>query len=188
MPHLAVNQFGQIYMTSPDRDDGMGYGGSPQTVQQGDLTLGAAYLKSQAARTRELLQYKRNQAHRDRQALMGAARQEQKRRVLAAEEARKNRIHDDPMLRKAVTTMAAKQYQMKGAMGCGCDYKTQLGGNVASANGMSGFAGKTRDEQTIHAVISGFGAKQARPVDPVEARQHQMKVDAERIMRLKARR
>lgn len=181
MPILAVNQFGQIYETSPDREDGGGYGGSPECVSQGDLTLGAAYIKSQAARQQELLKQRRDNKYLDakdattRMIAFAAAKNAK------AKNAAEARLLADPKVQKAATQKALN-------MGCSCEYSTPMSGNVMTANGQKGWAGMSRDQQVIHYAVTGQGSNVAHRADPAEVAQANQRAQAERILRLKARR
>ncbi|NJM09362.1 MAG: hypothetical protein HC883_00220 [Bdellovibrionaceae bacterium] len=181
MPILAVDQFGRIYETSPDREDGLGYGGRPETVDQQDLTLGSAYLNAQNRRRQELVRSHQSQKIQDhideREAAVRAYHQAQARRQIEIDERR----NDDHRLRDALTKKAV-------AMGCSCEYSTGMSGNVLSANGQSGWAGMSRDQKTLHHALSGMGSNTAYLPDPMEVRQARMNAEANRILRLKARR
>lgn len=189
MPILAVNQFGQIYETSPDREDGGGYGDDIEVVEQGDLTLGAAYLNAQSKRQRELLHQKkvnRMQEAEDEQAAFARAL---KLKHIQAREAVANKKALDPRYQGAMMRKA-----LSGDCGCGscasCSpaYNQPLAGNVFTANGQRGWAGMNRSEQNINMAMRGMGNQVAYKADPAEARQAAHREHAERILRLKARR
>jgi|GEM_PF-4000142 len=180
MPILKVDQNGQIYASDPDREDGQGYGYAPECVEQQDLTLGSAYLKSQGVRQAELVKLRRDQRILDHEA------EAKKMQTLMMNDRAKKRdmaqvrIMENPVAKNAVMKKAL-------SMGCNCEYKTPMSGNVLSANGQFGIRGMTPDQQTIHSVAMGRDSGVHR-VDQGEAQQHQMRIQAERIMRIKARR
>lgn len=180
MPILKIDSMGNIYQSSPDREDGGGYGGHPECVSQGDLTLGSAYLKSQESRRNQILKLRRDQKQLDHQEYLQKIQNAELQHRFRQKEARESEMQSDPVMREAGVKKAL-------SMGCPCDYKTPMSGNVMTANGQSGFAGMSRDQQVIHSVVSGRGSAQAFGIDPVEKRQHDMKVAAERAIRLKAR-
>lgn len=186
MPILAVDKMGRIYQTSPDREDGLGFGYAPECVDQQDVTLGSAYLKAQAQRRNELIKLHRDNQNEDAyEAAMG--RQAEMKRQQKARRARAEaHMYENPTLVDAITKRAHAQ-AMEG-MGCACEYSTAMSGNVMTANGQSGWAGMSRDQQAIHNAVNGIGRDVAHAVDPVEAEQLAQKLNAERILRLKARR
>jgi hypothetical protein len=181
MPILAVDQFGRIYETSPDREDGLGFGQRPECVSQGDLTLGAAYLKSQAVRQRELIQLKRDQRAMDAEDATTRAIAQRSFEARVKRDRAEARMLENPVMREALTRKAL-------AMGCDCEYSTPMSGNVMTANGQSGWRGMSRDAQMIHHAVTGEGVNTAYQVDPEEELQHRQRVEAERLLRLKARR
>lgn len=180
MPILAMDQYGRIYQTSPDRADGLGYGCSPESVPQGDLTLGSAYLKAGAERTAELIRRKRQQDildHQERQQKIANFNRVQIGKRQAEME---ERSLDNPEIQATARKKAL-------AMGCECEYKTSMSGNVMTANGQSGWAGMSRDQQTIHHALTGMGNNTAHRVDPVEAEMFRQNQEAMRIIRLKTK-
>lgn len=181
MARLAVDQFGQIYETSPDRDDGLGYGSRPEPVSQGDLTLGAAYLKSQSARQMSQVKLRRDNLALD-------AQDEMTRRIAMNDRARsmQKELSEINMIRSPQVREAVLRQALSG--GCECEYSTPMSGNVFTANGQSGWAGMTRDQKTIQHVTMGQGHNVAHRVDPLEERQFQERAQADRILRLSARR
>jgi hypothetical protein len=66
MPILRVDSMGRLYESSPDRADGLGYGGHAPGVTQGDMTYGATYLKSQQQYQQNVMRDKQMQAAQDR--------------------------------------------------------------------------------------------------------------------------
>lgn len=181
MPILRVDEMGQIYASSPDREDGGGYGHSPECVPQGDLTLGAAYLKAGASRTNDLLTARRNQEAADRAEEEALRRAKLARKMQKRFEADQEELMHHPAMQEAAVRKA-----LSGP--CTCEYKQPLTGNVMTANGLSGWAGMSRDQKTIHNAVLGMGRDTSFSVDPVEARQAQMRKQAEKLLRLKARR
>lgn len=188
MPILAVDQFGRIYETSPDRADGLGYGSSPECVDQQDLTLGSSYLKAQERRRHELVQAHRVQAAQDaldsREAANRARRKAESRRRQEAEA----ETYNHP--RVAESSYLAARSQSMGCESCGggCGHRTVLSGNGLTANGQTGFRGMSRDQQAIYAAVNGLGNHAHHAVDAEEAEQLRHKIAAERILRMKARR
>lgn len=183
MPILALGPNGKIYQTSPDRADGLGFGCAPQVVEQQDLTLGSAYLKSQDRRRQELIRAHQNQQILDAQSAraqeVALRKQAEARRRQAAEA----RMYENPDLVNAVTKRA-----IMNGMGCSGEYSTAMSGNVLTSNGQSGWRGMSRDQKTIHHAITGAGANTAFRPDPEEMRQKQMMKHAENSLRMKARR
>jgi len=171
---------GRLYSSSPDREDGGGYGGHPECVTEGDLTLGSAYLKSQASRRESVLKLRRDQRQLDQDEHAQKIQNHELQQRFRRKEAAEARMLDNPEMREAGVRKAI-------AMGCSCEYKTPMSGNVMTANGLSGFAGMSRDQQTIHSVVSGHGSGTAFGADPEEVKQHRMKMEAERHLRLKSR-
>lgn len=181
MPILAMGRDGKLYVTSGHSTVGTGYGYTPEVVEEGDLTLGSAYLKSQSHRRHELL---KNHANQSRMDQMDAGIQRAKN--IQAQQARIRRQKEARMLENPDLQTALKRKAL--AMGCDCNYSTPIDGNVLSANGMDGFNGMGRDQQAIHHAVTGRGRNVAHRVDPIEMQQAQMRADAQRIMHLKARR
>lgn len=180
MPILALDHLGNLIETSPDREDGLGYGRSPEMVDQGDVTLGAAYLNAQARRTNEQMRLQTAQRKQDQLDAQRIAASKMKSQLTKVNQARREQIQIDPRVQQAQMKKAVQQK-------CTCDYKSPMGGNVMTANGMSGWAGMNRDQQTIHHVLSGMGRNVAHALDPVEARQAQMRGMAQKAMTMKAR-
>lgn len=180
MPILAVNQFGQIYQTDPDREDGLGFGYAPECVDQGDLTLGSAYLKSQGIRQQELLKLKRNQTLLDQQDAIIQKRGEAKKRAAIKRDMAQARMQENPAMKEAITRKAL-------SMGCSCEYSTRMSGNVLTANGQSGVKGMSRDQRVIHDVMLGKSHGAYR-TEGDEMEQHKHRVEAQRRLRLMAKR
>ena len=180
MPILAVNQFGQIYQTDPDREDGLGFGYAPECVDQGDLTLGSAYLKSQGIRQKELLRLKQNQAQLDREDAVMKKREKEQKLMNEKRDMAQFRMQENPVMKAAITRKAL-------SMGCSCEYSTPVSGNVMTANGQSGSRGLTRDEKVIRDVMMGK-SHSAYQVDPAEHEQHRQRIEAQKRLRLMARR
>lgn len=180
MPILAMDKNGRIYQTSRDRADGLGYGYSPECGEESDVTLGAAYLKSQDRRRGELLKEKQlreqeriadaRRAHENEIAMRGYRRREK-----AEEKLLENPIIQANLLRAAVM------------QGCECQNRTAVSGNGFSANGRTGWEGMNRDQQAIHHAVTGQGRNTAFGVDPMEAQQAQMRKDAALILARKGR-
>lgn len=186
MPILALGPNGQLYATSPDREDGLGLGYEPECVDQSDLTLGSVYLKAQEQRRAETLRrYRQNQimdakdnAFQMRSRMIAFAKQKR--------DAAEARMYENPDMVEAITKKAHAQ-AMAGAH-CPCEYRTQMSGNAMTHNGQSGWRGMSRDQQAIHHAVTGMGYNVAHAADPEEVRQLQHKLEAERILRVKARR
>ncbi len=177
--NLAVDSMGRIYSTSGDRADGLGFGSYPTSCNQTDVTLGASYLKAQSKRTRELLNRKRNQQILDKkEKMMGAARREHLKREQHKNMAQ-HRMMQNPQVKEAVMKRGLQ-------MGCSCVNKGTQGDNILTANGLSGFAGMSRDQQVIHSTVLGIGSTQAPPADRTLVRQAQARQQADRFLRIKA--
>ena len=181
MPILALDQYGRIYETSPDRMDGLGYKSHARPVGHGDLTLGNAYLKSQAAYQSDVL--------RERQAMAAEARADQiqrlnqikrdaKERQRAAEE---NAMMQQPERKKLQTLKALR---MNGQCSCPTN---EISGDGLTANGQRGYAGMNRDQQVIHQHLAPGAMSAAHPVDPMEVYQARMKDEANRYILANAR-
>ncbi len=181
MPILALGPDGRMYVTSGDTSVGSGYGYHPEVVEEGDLTLGSAYLKSQNHQRNQLV---KNAKEREHMTAMDAGLERQ--RKLNAQKQREQHAREERQLDNHGLQDALKKRAL--SMGCECDPSTPMDGNVMSANGMTGFNGMSRDQQAIHHAVTGMGRNTAYSVDPIEKRQHEMKKDAQRIMHLKARR
>jgi len=180
MPILAVNQMGQIISTDPDREDGLGFGYAPECVDQGDLTLGSAYLKSQGIRQQELLRLKRNQQLLDREDAIMQKREEAKKRQAQQRDMAQARMQENPAMKEAITRKAL-------SMGCSCEYSTPMSGNVMTANGLSGRNGLSRDQRVIHDVMMGK-THTAYNTEADEMLQHKHRIEAQRRLRLMAKR
>lgn len=182
MPRLAVDQFGQIYETSPDRDDGMGFGSRPECVSQGDLTLGSAYIKSQSQRQQELVKLRRDNRAMQADDEMTRRIAHHNREVKRRKEQTEINLIRSPQVKEAVLKQAL------GRDNCSCEYSTPMSGNVMTANGQYGWDGLTRDQQVISHVTMGKGSNVAHHADPQEVEQRNQRLQAERILRLGARR
>lgn len=181
MPILKVDSMGNLYTSSPDREDGGGYGESPECQSQGDVTLGSAYLKAGAERTRSLLKSRQDQQWLDNHDMRMKEIGRANRQIKLRNDQAIDMMSRNPKVKEAVTKQAL-------AMGCPCEYSTPMSGNVMTANGQSGWAGMSRDQQTIHNAITGMGMDTSFGVDPVENEQYRHKIQADRLLRLKARR
>lgn len=180
MPILAVDQMGRIYQTSGDRADGLGFGSYPECEGQSDTTLGSAYLKAQRVRTEQLLNRRRNQEILDqREQAMGAQRRRiaQRKHQMGLQQ---HRMLQNPAVKQAVLKQGLQ-------VAHSLDRRGPTGGNVMTANGLSGLAGMTRDQQVIHNTVLGIGSAQAHPVDPVLMRQHQAREAANRMLRINSK-
>jgi hypothetical protein len=180
MPILAVDQFGHIYQTDPDREDGLGVGYFPGRVYQNDVTLGAAYLTSQKQRTADLLRLKKENKAMDAEDEMTrriAKAQVQKRKY---DEARNTEFLANPEVHAALQKKALQ-------MGCQCEYSTPMSGNVMTANGQNGRNGLNRDQRVMQDVAMG-NRHSAYHVDPAEEEQYRHRMEAQRILRVNARR
>jgi hypothetical protein len=181
MPILKVDAMGNLYTSSRDSEDGSGYGDSPVCVPQGDVTLGSAYLKAGAEQRKSLLKSKRDQEWIDNNDRKMAKIQNIQRGFAKFQERKLDHMNSLPHMKDAAIKKAL-------AMGCDCDYSTAMSGNVMTANGQGGWDGMSRDQKTIHYALSGMGRDTSHEVDPIEAQQHREKIQAQRLLRLKARR
>lgn len=174
MPILAVDQFGELYETSADRADGLGYKGHAKKVSQGDVTLGAAYLKSGRDQRNANIKEARMRAEEDRQDQILKKQYDAQKKARQARIARDEALHDDHRREKALMGRAL-------AMGCSCDYNTPGVGNVMSSNGQRGWAGMNQSEKAIHHALSGMGTDVSYAPSASEMYQLQMqrKADAE---------
>lgn len=181
MPILAVDQFGRIYETSRDRADGLGYEKYPDCVTEGDVTLGAAYLKSQSRRREDNIK-----RHRDQQVLDQNEKMIMKQKQNMKDQRRREEMVEAEMLQNP---MVQQRLMQRAAMnGCNCkSIPTAISGNALSSNGMSGFNGMSRDQQSIHHAVTGMGRNTAHAVDPMEMKQAKMRAEAQKILMAKAR-
>ncbi len=180
MPILRVDQNGKLYAASSDREDGGGFGYLPECVEQGDLTLGAAYLRAGQKRTNELLRAARNREVEALEDSRRARKQAESKAFAKRREENKNRILFSPEGQRAAFEKAI-------GMGCACDYESPMSGNVMTANGQRGVAGMSRDERTIFNVMSGRPSG-AFGVDPIEQAQAESKSQVNRLLKMRARR
>jgi hypothetical protein len=180
MPILAVDENGRIYQTSRDRSDGLGYGEDIECVTQGDVTLGASYLKAQAARTQNLVQSKTGWEAVDAQDRLKAQMGRMQRAAGAVWDRAQALAMENPNYRAAMTRKAA-------LAGCKCNFATPMSGYGLSANGQQGWAGMDRTQQTLHYLANGIGHSRAFGVDPQEAAQTAHREQAMRLLRLKAK-
>ena len=157
MAILAMGKDGKVYVTSPDREDGGGYGHHPKKVQsRPDLALGSAYKKANEQWQKDVINLRRTRmgdiARENEAAELRAikARVEQERRLIA------EKLQRDPQYREAMTRRAA-------AMGCACSEipSTELSGNGLTANGQQGYKGMDRDQKMIHNNYHGLGDRSA---------------------------
>jgi hypothetical protein len=178
MPMLAIDNKGNFYQTSGDRGDGLGFGSYPTPVGQTDVTLGAAYLKAQAERTRSQLFRAQAQRMQDRndQVMAGVARD--RRQMAARKEAAMASYTQHPVVQEQLLKRAIQ-------MGCDCGAKSKANGNELTANGQFGWRGMSRDQQIIHHELTEgrMGADVSRRADPMEVRQHAINKQVENMMR-----
>lgn len=183
MPILAVDEMGQIYVTSPDREDGRGIKEYPQQIGYADNTLGNAYLKSQAAQAEFVMKENRSKAimaARDQAYFQKMKREQKAKRTAEALELinqANNETYQKNLLKKALT------------MGCTCEHTQGLSGNAFSSNGMMGADGWSRDARTIHHALNPhlYPKDTSHDVEHSEKVQDQMKRDAYEILRQRSR-
>lgn len=164
MPILKMDQMGRIYQTSPDREDGLGFGASPIPVQHGDLTLGNSYIKSQHRYNDEL---QAEQIKRKKDELQERNLRKQQRLQIAQKRMQENshlQQLEDENYRHEVNRLALQ-------MGYSCEYAQPLSGNVMSANGQHGHAGMNRDERAIYNHLHGLPQDAAHKISPSEYNQ-----------------
>lgn len=152
MPILRVDQFGRLYESGRDSENGTGYNRHAAPVSQGDVTLGAAFLKANKAYQNEVI---KNARLRKLEGVIDAQELSQARKKLAAE---RNKAMNEAILaeNQAYQTMLKKKAV---SMGCACEkLSTPMSGNGMTANGLRGFAGMSRDQQIIHRHLMGLGA------------------------------
>jgi len=179
MPILAVDQMGRIYQTSGDRSDGLGFGSYPEASSQSDLTLGNAFLKAQTKRTQDVLKQKRAQEAYDRAETAKKAFIKMKQN----DELKKQEAHAEMMRHPDAHAAILKRAHSQGYSG---GNKTAFGGNALTANGMSGFAGMSRDQQIIHHAVLGMGSNTAPKADPRLERMRAERARADQMLRLTA--
>lgn len=183
MPILAVDKFGRIYQTSPDREDGLGIHEYPEACDQQDMTLGNAYLKSEARRNDGVMRNRLQQRMMDAEE----AAYEQKMRAEYRSKLRREMLHEAIMAENE----ELQQNRLRKAlqMGCACDYSQGVTGNVMSANGQFGEKGLSRDERTIkHALNPAkYPSNPAFGVDPAEEEQHRNRMAAYQVLQKRSR-
>lgn len=183
MPILAVDKNGRIYQTSSDREDGQGINGYPEPCEQQDMTLGNAYLNSQARQNdfvmRERLQRKMEDAKDRAWANEMRKRYASKLRRELAEQAimESNEKFHENQLRRALQ------------MGCCPEYNQGITGNALSSNGMKGFQGWDRNQRAIHHALNPdkFPSNTAFGVDPMEKAQAEERARAYKILQKRSR-
>jgi hypothetical protein len=151
MPILRVDQFGRIYESSPDREDGLGYKGHAQPVTQGDVTLGSAFAKANKAYNESVVrehQTRRLEDYNTKQQRETARRIAATKRVNAMNE---NRLRDNEAYQNHLKAKAV-------SMGCAHNYHDEMSGNRLTANGQSGINGMSRDQKAIHLAYYGLGS------------------------------
>lgn len=131
MPILAVDKFGRLYESDPDRHDGLGYKGEVPKTDYGDLTLGNAFLRAESKRARQQTISSITQAIQDQQdRMLAQARALRARNIKRAQD----------MARDAERNQASQDYLvMKGALQTMREESpTQIGlsGDGMYANGM----------------------------------------------------
>lgn len=99
MPILAIDKYGRLYESDPDRHDGKGYKGKVPKVNYGDVTLGSAYLKSENDRINLERKSQAGQREFDKQESLKAH----------AEKQRRQRIHTSKRAALASTQNQASQ-------------------------------------------------------------------------------
>lgn len=152
MPILKVDQFGRIYESSPDREDGGGYGRHATPVTQGDVTLGAAYLKANKNYQDEVLknaQMRKMEAEeRNRQIHMA----KRKAAVLRNQAYNEARLRENEAYQQHLTKKALQMGSGCKGMGCGCE-------------------NMTRDQKALHAYLSGTGVDSSYMISKTEIAQ-----------------
>ena len=180
MPILAVDQFGRLYETSPDRDDGLGYKSHARPVTTGDLTLGSAYLKSQATYNQTVMKERDALLRQDQQDRLEAKRAHDQRMKVMRREMIQNTMGQDETVKRNQLEKALSQ-----GYSCGC--KSALSGNPLTANGQSGYQGLDRTQKALIHRTTGLGEDVTYKVDPVELYQRQMEAQAQLILTKNAR-
>jgi hypothetical protein len=187
MPILRVDQFGRLYESSPDRADGLGYGGHAPGVTQGDSTYGASYLKSQQQYQRDVMRDKAMQVAQDRE---DAVKREQARRQAIERqrrEAMESNLMDNPRVKNAMIKRGL-------AMGCNCGVtprpdKTQQAIKQFMNTGRSSLAGRiSKDEALQLAHAQQAQATFARQAQMQAQFDRQVKAREDQVKRLKMQR
>lgn len=182
MPILAVDKFGQIYETSPDREDGLGIKDYPENAYQLDCTLGNAYLKSEAKQREFALKERQSRKLEEARDMAHRAEQMRRHKAQLQHEAKMGRMMNDPEIHKQQVRRAVQQ-------GCKCEYKQGITGNAMSANGLMGYHGMSRDQQVVHHALNPHKYKHnpAFGIDAEEQKQHQMRTEAYRLLSNRSR-
>lgn len=158
MPVLKVDKYGRVYQTGRDSENGTGYGGHAEPVTQGDMTLGAAYLKAQKKQQDEVIRINRIRKIEDHQ------------NRVSAELAHKKAQAKKHKARRELGLLDNEAYQLnlqKKALSMGCCQNSDTIKGL-SANGLSGFAGMTRNEKAIHQHLSGARVSSAHSLTKAE--------------------
>lgn len=183
MPILAVDKFGRIYQTSSDREDGLGINAYPEACEQQDMTLGNAYLKSEAKRNDMIMRERLQQRLMEAEEKSFEAEMRNKARSMARKE----------LLEQAIMSSneELQQNRLRKAlqMGCECEYKQGVTGNALSANGQLGEKGWSRDERAIQHALnpSKYPRNPAFSVDPSEEEQHRNRMAAYKVLQSRSR-
>jgi hypothetical protein len=168
MPILSIDPMGNFYETDPDSSEGTGYKGITPTSKSGDVSLGAAYSKSEAQHQANNNMMRYSQAlHDNHQAHMGAFRRTEKILQRKSHDMA-SAMQEDPRYRDMILKKGLLQAQNAEVLNA----PVGLSGNGLSANGLYGEMGEMTPEQLQRAMVmkGNFGA--ALPVSPQEAQTH----------------
>lgn len=161
MPILKIDSMGRIYQTSRDSEDGSGYGGHAVPVSQGDVTLGASYIKAAHAHQESILRDRRIRRLED------ASLEKQKHEArLRAAKARSRAMNEQRLLENEAYQEMLKRKAV--SMGCSCTVDHKISGHGLTSNGQRGFAGMSRDQQAIHRHLMGEKLDSSFMVDAKE--------------------
>ena len=151
MPILRVDQFGRIYQSDPNREDGLGYGGHAYPVTQGDLTLGSAYIKASRDYNNQVTKDARNRRRDDAKQKSQDQRASAARELAQDQQEKARELQDCELYRRKMANEAV-------TLGCECKtLPSVMSGDGMTANGQTGFNGMSRDQQTIHNHYLGVG-------------------------------
>lgn len=180
---LKVDKLGNLYETSPDREDGKGFKSYPTPVSTGDVTFGAIHSKSLDAHAKSVKRDMMNRAEEDRQKNVRAIQNMNRKVMMGARADAEQKLRDNEDYQENLVRTGVQQSQM----GCDCDSSYSQSGNGLSANGLKGPMGLDRTQRAIRHHVSGIGADTAYAIDPVEAYQAQLKDIANQMIVAQAR-
>jgi len=177
MPILALDKFGRIYETSPDRADGLGYKSHPESVERGDLTLGSSYMKADAKYQAEVGRERQWRKVEDAEARIVNERQRAKVKALRNKQAQEDWLSQNEQYRKAQVRRAIQM-----GVGHGLDPRR------LTANGQTGLNGLDGTQKAIYAHANQMGTQFSFQVSQVEKEQALIRAMANQQIHAQAKR